>query len=102
MRIHGLIYILLGAFIAGTSLYLFNGNQQLMFYIVAGALVSFGVVKLIIDRVREPKYEEMPKQTARQQTSQGASYGHYRYCHNCGTLIANTQNFCHKCGARVK
>ena len=101
MRINGLVYVLVGAFIAGASFYVFKGTQQLMFYIVAGALVSFGIVKVIIDRVREPKYEQMPKQTARQQQSY-ASSEQYRYCHNCGTVIHYNQNFCHKCGARVR
>ena len=106
MRIHGIVYVLLGAFISGTSFFLFKGNQQLMFYIVAGALVSFGVVKLIIDRVREPKYEQMPRQkqeiSKRQQETPYQPNQQYRYCHNCGTIINYSQNFCHKCGARVR
>ncbi len=99
MRINGLVYVLVGAFIAGASFYVFKGTQQLMFYIVAGALVSFGIVKLIIDRVREPRYEQMPRQTS---VRQQAGYEQYRYCHSCGTIIHYNQNFCHKCGARVR
>ncbi len=106
MRISGIAYIILGSFIAGTSFYIFKGKQLLMFYIISGALISFGILKLMIDKVREPKYEKMPRQPRQTFNQRGqptyTSNQQYRYCHSCSALINYNQNFCHKCGVRVR
>ncbi len=120
MRIHGLVYIIIGIFVAVTSFYLFKANQQFMFYVVGGALISFGIVKILIDKVREPKYEEQPKQAQQQPQRQhqqrykptqemfasrqpsNQSTRESRYCYQCGSQIHVGQNFCHNCGVRLR
>ena len=126
MKIHGIAYSIIGLFVAVTSFYLFKGNQQFLFYIVGGALLSFGIVKMLIDRVREPKYEDSSKpknqgqkhqpqaiykptqqmfeRQAGQQNSNRVPPANQqvRYCPQCGTMVSVQQNFCHSCGAQLR
>ncbi|MBI2545691.1 hypothetical protein HYV81_00760 [Candidatus Woesearchaeota archaeon] len=107
MRINGLVYAIVGIFVAATSFFVFKGNQQLLFYIVGGAFITFGLLKLLIDKVREPKYEqqEPEKRFKAKQEPQGRlaiGSNQHKYCWRCRALVNRAQNFCHNCGAQLR
>lgn len=99
--------MIVGIFVAATSFYVFKENQQLMFYIVGGALITFGFLKLLIDKVREPKYEQ-PKQEqensskARAHRQGNLDTNQHKYCWRCRMLVFRNQNFCHNCGSQLR
>lgn len=116
-KIHGLAYILIGAFISIMSWRL--NQEKLLFFFYAGwAFVFVGVIKLIFNWIKNKA--EKPK-TNVQQTQSHHNIQHHaaqnkpspirpqhpaipqqiKYCHNCGTPLKLHHKFCVKCGARV-
>src|SRR3989338_7987672 len=97
-KIHGLVYILIGAFISIMSWRL--NQEKLLFFFYAGwAFVFVGVVKLIFNWIKNKA--EKPKVHAQQaqshhgirhkpnipKPSNTATSHQIKYCHNCGTPL---------------
>lgn len=114
--IHGWIWILVGLFIVGVSLYVGN----LRFFILAGcAFIIWGSFKLVRDYViplekpRRRPWEETLKQSASPEKDADAGNTdignidigkgvHAVPCPSCKTKVWNTAYFCHFCGLRLK
>ena len=95
--IPGLIYLVVGLFVAGFSLYLNaqRGAQTLLLFMYAGiALAGWGLLKIIYRAAtKEPA---KLKESAHHPESLLASY-----CNKCGSLVRRIDLFCHRCGARL-
>lgn len=114
-KIHGLVYILIGAFVSIMSWKL-NREKLLFFFYVGWAFVAIGVVKIIFNlasgRGEKPKaniqqaahhavqhnVQHKPSPTRPQHP---AIPQQIKYCHRCRTPLRLHNKFCSNCGARV-
>lgn len=115
MKIHGIVYIIVGAFIAGFSYYVAWINegidlQKFMLFIWTGAIFAVvGLSKIIVRALSRPKKPKLAKenfphhQSLHQQTQpeQRAEQSFIKFCSRCGSAVRHFDRFCYKCGSRV-
>lgn len=124
-KIHGLVYLIIGAFVSLVSWRVSFENLQLFFYIGL-VFVAVGIMKLFISAVKKSTLDEQkpaqPKQQNAaahqahmhpqhhpQQHHQNAPVAHhaqhqqhhYKYCPRCRNVVRSHDVFCPRCGARV-
>ncbi|MBI2659896.1 zinc ribbon domain-containing protein [Candidatus Woesearchaeota archaeon] len=104
-KIHGLVYILVGAFVSIMSWRL-NQEKLLFFYYAGYFFIFVGVVKLLFNWIKNNA--EKPKVSAQQEShhavhkpSHTSTAHQIKYCHNCRTPLRLHNKFCSNCGARV-
>ena len=117
MKIHGFVYLIVGAFIVGFSYYVTNVNENLdlqkfmLFVWIGGIFVVIGLFKLIagtLSRARKPKIakENFPHHRPAQQHAQHAQQNQQsnqfiKFCSKCGSAVRHFDSFCYKCGSRM-
>lgn len=94
--------VVTGLVVAGVSYYV--GDKFRLFFYIGLFFFVFGVVKTFILRNKyRPEYisrqAEIKKNTFQAQQDQ---YKKYVYCSHCGSVLHSTDNFCYKCGARLR
>lgn len=117
-KIHGLVYILIGAFVSIMSWKL-NQEKLLFFYYVGYFFIFVGVLKLIFNMIKskaekpkanvqaQPHKPPQLRQSVPKQPHHPASkhpqafHQQIKYCHNCRTALRLHNKFCSNCGARV-
>ena len=110
-KIHGLVYILIGAFVSIMSWRL-NQEKLLFFYYAGYFFIFVGILKLIFNwmknRAEKPKVhaQQVQHKPAPQMNHPMNKLHHQarhqiKYCHNCGTQLRLHHKFCARCGARV-
>lgn len=113
-EIHGWIWVIVGTFVIGVSLYIGN----LRFFIIIGSIfIAWGSFKLCKDYMlpkeqRKPKPWEtaphLPNPTLHKQIHQQRGSNNLTHrvravlCPMCKTQVWNNAHFCHFCGIRLK
>jgi len=93
VKIHGIIYILIGIFISIAS-YFVNVNDLYIFFYAGMFFVAYGIAKIVLNFIMGQK--EQQKQQQIQKTHQS-----YRKCHRCGNIARLTDRFCARCGTKM-
>ena len=109
-EIHGWIWMLVGLFVLGTSLYI--GNLR-FFVLLGSAFIAWGAFKLVRDAIL-PEEKPRPKPWERPGDRSGPrDFGGAHSvtasqavqavpCPACRTMVWSTAHFCHFCGVRLK
>ena len=94
-NIHGLLYTLIGSFLAGYSWYLDSrrGTTQLqIFFYVGLAFALFGIVKwMFVDRKKRTHRKKSIKAMRKH-------HAHLQFCGECGTRVSPSDQYCSHCG----
>jgi len=108
MKIHGLVYLIVGSFIIGFSYYITSVNnildlQKFMLFVWVGVIfVIVGGVKLIVAAFSrgKPKIakENFPHHHS---THSHNKPSHAKFCTQCGSALRQFDKFCYKCGNRI-
>lgn len=100
MRLHGLVFIIIGAAVAIASWVLTQQGQKMTLFLFVGvAMVLFGAFRLATDKAVKPAKEE-----ARLSHHGHTHLPHHHktgICASCGTRNHSQANFCGHCGARL-
>jgi ribosomal protein L32 len=104
-KIHGIVYILIGAFVSIMSWRL-NQEKLLFFYYAGYFFIFVGVLKLIFNLIKnkaeKPKTHISASHAAQHRpVVKPHTMQQIKYCHNCGTPLRLHHKFCIKCGARA-
>ncbi|MBS3127998.1 hypothetical protein J4410_02545 [Candidatus Woesearchaeota archaeon] len=93
-NIHGIVWVITGILIAGTSAYL---GKLMAFLIIGVGFIVFGSYKMLV------AYMTKPKETALNKTHEGivSSSPQSKYCSQCGAGSHPKANFCIRCGAKL-
>ncbi|HLG23634.1 MAG TPA: zinc ribbon domain-containing protein [Candidatus Nanoarchaeia archaeon] len=106
-KIHGLVFIAAGLFMAVLSSIL--NFQRFIFFFLAGlAFLIYGIAKIVINFIGGNKTE---LQAQPHRINQQAHHPHlqhklthppqYKYCPRCNTVLRFNDRFCRNCGSRV-
>ena len=104
MRIHGLVFIIVGSVVSIYSYAVDPRNLRLFVWFGLGMLI-FGIFRLFIDHINKPKEPKKHKHHNSHQHVQ--RHSNYRmpvvskFCHGCGSAVHDFQNFCHMCGTQM-
>ena len=112
MKIHGIVWIIVGGFILGASYFtgLNTDIQKFTLFIWAGwAFVAWGVFKTVIWILKMPKKAKPAKENFPHHRHGHAEHEHQgnqnsqfiKFCSNCGNAVRHFDNFCYKCGNRM-
>ena len=96
VKIHGLVYILIGIFVAIAS-YLIDRNDLSVFLYVGMFFIAFGVAKIVIQFIMGQKEQQKP------QAAQRANIHpqNFKKCQRCGNISRLTDRFCARCGNKL-
>lgn len=106
-RIHGLVYIGIGAFI-GIFSFMLN-REKLVFFIYIGLLfVLIGCAKLFLGflsksderAAKKTPLSQVPNVQHRQNYQHRGQQSH-KYCPSCGNVARAHDSFCSRCGNRI-
>jgi len=95
-EIHGVFYIIGGIFVSIAS-FMLNENK------VKGSFTIFfflGIILTIVGLVKAIKAGKHSKQHTPVQ-HKGMQHRGMNYCQNCGTMLNNIQQACHRCGMKL-
>lgn len=98
VKIHGIIYILLGIFVAIAS-YLIDRNDLSVFVYVGMFFIAFGVAKIVLNFITGQKEEQKSGQTM--QRKPNIHPQNFKKCHRCGNVSRLTDRFCARCGNKM-
>ena len=88
-EIHGVVYLIIGAFFAITSKIIDIKREEgkLSFFVIVGVImIIVGIGKLVMKEYKgKAKHANAAK----------------RRCRRCGTVLHAFQEFCHKCGTKM-
>lgn len=91
MKIHGLVWLAIGAVMTAMSAYL--GDRLRFFFYVGLVFVAIGVFKLIARYVTQEDPSTDPKPLP--------NHPMISRCANCRESVYTTAKFCHMCGAKI-
>jgi membrane protein implicated in regulation of membrane protease activity len=113
MRLSGLVFLVIGALVAGASWVLIARGQKMHLFLFVGVVMAiFGLWRALIDR-RDPSSGEhrLPRRSIAQAQrtehlaalNQRQHHAHEipRVCSTCGTRNHPNARFCGYCGARL-
>ena len=117
MRIHGIVWIIVGVFLVGFS-YFISGSgvdiQKFSLFIWTGAVfIVIGFVKAVIWIKSKPAKakthkENYPHHRAKLNKEDnpvnqmhGQTNEFIKFCSSCGNAVRHFDRFCYKCGSRV-
>ena len=102
-KIHGIIYLAIGIFVAITSYEISYAKLYFFFYI--GLLfIIYGVAKIIIGFInKEEKKQASSSNIRKNQLNQFKQpiKQQYKRCSNCGNAARGYDNFCARCGNKL-
>jgi hypothetical protein len=107
MEINGLIYIIVGVFVAifSYSITLFNEKisiTRFFIFIILGIIfIMIGLVKILRNSVSKPKKQEIKQTQNISNGQQPLVNPHVKYCPQCGNTLRHFDRFCYKCGNRI-
>ena len=102
-KIHGIVYLITGIFVAVASYEISYGKLYVFFYI--GLLfIIYGIAKTIIEFINKDKKKEVNSPNIHK--NQLNQFKHplkqqYKRCPNCGNVARGYDNFCPRCGNRL-
>ncbi|MEK6983412.1 MAG: hypothetical protein AABX33_02470 [Nanoarchaeota archaeon] len=105
-KIHGLVYIAVGAFVSIASWKM--NYEKLIFFFYAGLIFIFvGIVKLFIGLMKNKNIEQKTSQAIHYSGKRGLppiSHHHknVKYCLRCGNSARLYDKFCGRCGAKLQ
>ena len=122
MRIHGLVYVVLGILMAVFSKFIeskLDNNSMALFFWVGLGFIAFGVFRLMTlfvfnDSSKKPKLErknsnpeleKLKQEKAKMMSGQSRTQESEReivVCPRCGVKHYSSSNFCHMCGCSLK
>ncbi len=100
MRIHGLVFIIVGAVVSIYS-YAVDPKKMILFTIFGIGLLIFGIFRLLIDYINKPKERKKAPRHNVQKHSNYRGPVVNKFCHGCGSAVHDMQNFCHMCGSQL-
>ena len=102
VKIHGLVFFIIGVFFSIAS-YKINYSKLYLFFYAGLFFIVYGVAKIVIQFINKDEKKQAPlnklnqnqlnqfKQPTKQQ---------YKRCPTCGNVARIQDNFCARCGAR--
>ena len=99
VKIHGIIYILIGIFISIVS-YLIDAQDLYIFYYGGMFFIAFGVAKIVLRFIAGGK-EGQKDAKINQQKMQAHPVQSYKKCRRCGNVARLTDRFCPRCGTKM-
>lgn len=97
MKIHALIWLMLGIFLALASWYL--GEDFVLFFYAGLILTAIGVFKAILGYIFSTKETKKEMKQVHQITT---DHPHYTKCRHCGNIIRRIDYYCSMCGKRLR
>ena len=94
VKIHGIIYILIGIFISIAS-YFVNVNDLYIFFYAGMFFIAYGVAKIVLGFIIGQKEQQKAVQHKTQ------AHQSYKKCHRCGNIARLTDRFCSRCGTKM-
>ena len=122
MKLHGLVYIIVGVILVGFSYYATSVNESLdlqkfmLFVWIGYVFIGIGVLKIIYKILSKPKkaklakenfhqHKQVQQQSNMEQQSQHSKQQQpnqlIKFCSHCGSTMRHFDNFCYKCGSRM-
>ncbi len=93
MKIHALVWLMLGILLSGASWYL--GEDFVLFFYAGLVIIALGVFKIILSYVFSEKETIIEKKKAGQEE-------HYSKCRHCKTMVRKIDYYCSMCGKGLK
>lgn len=103
MKIHGVIYFLVGIFVVGFSYYITDSKdidlQKFILFVWIGYLfIAIGAFKIMARMIMKPK-PKLAKENFSHNRRSNSPRG-MKFCSKCGSAVRSFDNFCFKCGSR--
>ena len=101
-KIHGIVFFMIGLFVAVAS-YKINYGKLYVFFYAGLFFIVYGVAKIIIGFINKDEKKQSPlNKLNRNQLNQfkQPTKQQYKRCPTCGNVARGYDNFCSRCGAR--
>ena len=92
VKIHGLVYVIVGLFVSIFS-YQLNYEKLVFFFYIGLIFVVVGIAKIIFGLIGHRKNEASAAHHKAQHQQQ------VKYCSKCGNVLKLHDRFCSRCGA---
>jgi cadmium resistance protein CadD (predicted permease) len=92
------VLILSGIAISFLSWYI--GEKFWFFFYVGLIFIVYGIFKWYINR--DDKIEEVRTKEIQKETQMMHQHTKFNQCKNCGSIVKPADNFCYKCGSRLR
>ena len=102
-KVHGIVYLIIGIFVAIAS-YKINYDKLYVFFYIGLLFIIYGVAKIIIDYInKDEKKQVVPPNINKNQLNQFRQPVKqlYKRCPNCGNVARGYDNYCPRCGNRL-
>jgi len=99
VKIHGVVYLIVGLFIAIGSLIV--NLQDKSYKFVLFLLIGLGMIVLGIIKLMGPKKKVHKPTTQQSQQQFNPQQQFVKYCSRCGAALQGFQQFCHNCGSKM-
>jgi uncharacterized paraquat-inducible protein A len=101
VKIHGIVYIIMGIFVSIAS-YRINYDNLLIFFYLGFFFIALGAAKIVLGFIfRKNKEEKNTISMARQNYPNPAQRHQYKRCHKCSNITRLTDRFCSRCGTKM-
>jgi len=98
-KIHGIVYFIIGVFVAIAS-YIINYDKLYFFFYIGLLFIIFGVAKIVIGFINKEEKKQIPLNKLNQNQFRQVPKQQYKRCPTCGNAARIADNFCSRCGTR--
>lgn len=110
MQIHGIVYLLVGFFIGGTSWFINSRAQDdplLFFFYVGVIFLVIGIAKLVAGYILKPSKEKPSRPNPAEQGFLKTQHKNVQphqvvHCPRCNSRLHHRFVYCPKCGTKVQ
>ena len=99
-KIHGIIYLIVGIFVAVAS-YEINYGKLYFFFYIGLLFITYGTAKIIIGFINKDEKKQAPLNKLNANQFRQAPKQQYKRCPTCGNAARASDNFCARCGVRL-
>ena len=103
-KIHGVVYLLMGLFVAIASL-MIDYNGMILFFYVGLAFALFGAVKIVSGFAKKNDTDSRQHNFNAPKTQHTGQHHpaahHYKRCHKCQNVMRLHDRFCSRCGTKM-
>jgi hypothetical protein len=103
MKLGGIVFLLIGIVVAGSSFFLMQKGQKMQLFMYTGiAMAVFGAIRSYTEQ-SEPKDRAEHRKQLEQQLPNSMLHNHQlpRVCGSCHTRNNPKANYCGHCGSRL-
>ena len=100
-KLHGLVYIVVGFFVASVS-WKISYEKLFLFFYIGVLFILLGIGKLIFgSKANKEEKQKTAGQKIQNRTLNQTMHQQFKRCGKCGNAARVNDNFCSRCGARV-